>query len=183
MGCTICGISPVRVQFDGKPLCMDCYNAWMAEEFGVDLPKLPKTFSVDDENGVQRIFEVERQITGTAILLTARERWEHGYEFAVDGELIADQHALFDQLKEKTERGLSKTYLEKGEFPGGGPYISVKGYHLKGLLSYNENESEAPLVIIDGKPYTWEEVGHLLRAFEGFQVKIEMKDLADEWDE
>lgn len=43
---TIYGIGPARVQLDGHPLCMACYNATMAEEFGVDLPKLPKTFSV-----------------------------------------------------------------------------------------------------------------------------------------
>ncbi|WP_432356989.1 DUF7713 domain-containing protein [Sporosarcina sp. UB5] len=170
----------MRVQFSWQSLCMECCNAAMAEEFGVDLPKLPKTFSADDENGVQRIFEVERRVLGTAILLTARERWEHGYEFAVDGELVADQLTLFDQLKEKTKRGLSKTYLENGEFPSGEPYITVKGDHLKGVLSYSETNSEEPLVIIDGKPYTWKEVGRLLQAFEGFQVKIEMKDLADE---
>ena len=125
MACSICGSDSVRVQFDGQPLCMDCYNAAMAAEFGVDLPKLPITFSVDDINGVQRIFEVERQITGTVILLTARERWEHSYEFAVDGELIADQHALFDQLKDKTKQGLSKTYLETGKFPSDEPYTIV----------------------------------------------------------
>lgn len=56
MDCTVCGIGPVRIQFDGQPLCMYCYNTAMAEEFGVHLPKLPKTFSADDENGVQRIF-------------------------------------------------------------------------------------------------------------------------------
>ncbi|WP_252502034.1 hypothetical protein [Sporosarcina sp. Marseille-Q4943] len=78
---------------------MDCNNTVMAEEFGVDLPKLPKTFSADDINGVQRIFEVERRVTGTIILLTARERWEHGNEFAMDGELLANHHSLFDQLK------------------------------------------------------------------------------------
>ncbi|MCM3709205.1 hypothetical protein M3191_01480 [Sporosarcina luteola] len=115
-------------------------------------------------------------------MLTTRERWEHGYEFAVDGELVADLHTLFDQLKEKTKR-LSKTYLETGECPSGEPYISVKGEHLKGVLSYIETNSEAPIVILDGKPYTWKEVGRLLQAFGGYQVKIEMKDLADEWDE
>ncbi|WP_450097597.1 DUF7685 domain-containing protein [Sporosarcina saromensis] len=45
MECTICGNSPSRVQFNGQPLCMDCYNAMMAKEFGVDLPTLPKTDS------------------------------------------------------------------------------------------------------------------------------------------
>lgn len=33
MECTICGIAPVRVQFSGQPLCMDCYNAAMADEW------------------------------------------------------------------------------------------------------------------------------------------------------
>ena len=121
--------------------------------------------------------------SSTAILLTARERWEHGYEFAVAGELIADQHALFDQLKAKTKQGLSKTYLKTGTFPSGELYTTVKGDYLKGVLSYSETNSESPLVIIDGKPYSWKEVGRLLQAFEGFQVKIEMKELVDEWDE
>ncbi|MHC8514282.1 DUF7686 domain-containing protein [Sporosarcina sp. ITBMC105] len=183
MKCTICGNSPSCVQFNGQPFCMDCYNAMMAKEFGVDLPTLPKTFSMDDVNGVQRIFEVERQVMSTAIVLTARERWEHGYEFAVDGELQADQHALFDRLKEKTKHGLSETYVETVQFPNGRPYTSVKGNQLKGVLSYHETDSEGPLVIIDGKPFTWIEVGHLLQAFEGFQVKIDMKDITDAWDE
>ncbi|WP_301107721.1 hypothetical protein [Sporosarcina sp.] len=182
MKCTICGIDAVHVQYDGQPLCMDCYNAIMAEKLDVDLPELPNTFSVADTNDTQRIFEVERLLMGTAILLTARERWEHGYEFAVDGELDADQHILFDKLKAKTKRGLLKTYLKTGKYSNGQPYTAVKEHHLKGVLSYNETDSEAPLVIIDGKPYNWEEVGGLLMAFEGFQVKIEMKELAEEYD-
>jgi len=152
----------------------------MATKLGIELPELSKTFIADDANGVKRIFEVERQITGTAILLTARERWELGYEFAVYGELDIDQHNLFKQLIEKTTRGLSETYLEKGKFPSGESYTYVKQDHLKGVLTYDSANPEAPLVIIDGKPYTWNEVGHLLQAFEGFQVKMVMKDLADE---
>ncbi|PIC63516.1 hypothetical protein CSV79_11600 [Sporosarcina sp. P13] len=152
----------------------------MAEELGLELPQLPKTFVADDVNGVKHIFEVERQITGTAILLTAHERWEQGYEFAVDGELDDDQHKLFKQLIEKTTRGLSETYLETGKFPTDEPYTYVKQNHLKGVLTYDSINSEAPLVIIDGKPYTWDEVGRMLQAFEGFQVKMVMKDLADE---
>ncbi|WP_317645416.1 hypothetical protein [Sporosarcina sp. GW1-11] len=159
---------------------MDCYNTVMAEELGIELPQLPKTFVADDANGVKRIFEVEQQITGTAILLTARERWEQGYEFAVDGEPDTNQHKLFKQLREKTTRGLSETYLETGKFSTAEPYTYVKQNHLKGVLAYDSANSETPLAIIDGKPYTWDEVGRMLQAFEGFQVKIAMKDLADE---
>ena len=180
MKCEICSTVTVRVRFGNQSLCMDCYNALMAAEFGIELPELSKTFVANDANGVKRIFEVKRQLTGAAILLTARERWEHGYEFAVDGELDVDQHKLFEQLRGKTTRGISETYLGKGKFPSGEPYTYVKQHHLKGVLSYDSDNPEGPLVIIDGKPYTWNEVGHLLQAFEGFQVKMMMKDLADE---
>jgi hypothetical protein len=37
-----------------------------------------------------------------------------------------------------------------------------------------------PLLIIEGKPYTWERFGKMLTAFEGFQFKIEIKDRAEE---
>ncbi|PIC83083.1 hypothetical protein CSV73_08850 [Sporosarcina sp. P1] len=104
-------------------------------------------------------------------MLAARDRWEQGYEFAVDRKLDVDQHNLFKQLIEKTTRGLSETYLKKGEFPSGESYTYVKQHHLKGVLTYDSVNPEAPLVIIDGKPYKWNEVGHLLQAFEGFQMK------------
>lgn len=180
MKCEICSAGTVRVRLDNQSLCMDCYNILMAEELTIDLPELPKTFVADDVNGVKRIFEVEPQTMHTAILLTARERWEHGYEFAVDGELEVDQLKLFEQLKEKTTRGLAETYLETGKFPSDESYTYVKQHQLKGVLTYDSENPEAPLVIIDGKPYTWKEVGSLLQAFEGFQVKMVMKDLSDE---
>lgn len=62
--------------------------------------------------------------------------------------------ALCDKLKEKTKRGVSKTYLEIGMFPSGEPYTSAIDDYLKGVLSYNDSDSQTPLVIIDGRPYT-----------------------------
>lgn len=180
MGCLFCGSDTVRVILDKQSFCLDCYNAMIAADLEIELPELPHTFAEDDVNGVRRIFEVERQITGTAILLTARERWKYGYEFAVDGELDANQQELFNRLMEKTKLGLSETYLEEGKFLSGEPYTTVKDMQFKGILDYDAANSDAPLVIIDGKPYTWDEVGRLLQAFEGFQVKIEMKDMTDE---
>ncbi|PIC90900.1 hypothetical protein CSV71_02260 [Sporosarcina sp. P21c] len=137
MKCEICSTDTVRVRFENQSLCMDGYNTVMATKLGIELPELSKTFDANDVDGVKRIIEVERQITGTAILLTARERWEQGYEFAVDGELDVDQHNLFKQLIEKTTRGLSENYLEKGEFPSGESYTYVKQHHLKGVLAYD----------------------------------------------
>lgn len=62
----------VRMQFGNQSPCMDCYNRVMAAELSIELPKLSKMFVANDVNEVKRICEVERQITRTAILLTAR---------------------------------------------------------------------------------------------------------------
>lgn len=97
MTCEICGIDTIRVRFGNQSLCIDCYNTVMAAELGIELPELSKTFVANDANGVKRIFEVERQITGTAILLTAGERWKHGYEFAVDVNYARHRYPLLSQ--------------------------------------------------------------------------------------
>jgi hypothetical protein len=31
-----------------------------------------------------------------------------------------------------------------------------------------DRETRMPMVVIDGKPFTWEQVGHMLMTFEGF---------------
>ncbi|MGH2317027.1 DUF7713 domain-containing protein [Planococcus sp. SE5232] len=39
---------------------------------------------------------------------------------------------------------------------------------------------DVPLLVVDGKSYTWEEIGKMLMAYEGFQFKLEMMDLHEE---
>jgi hypothetical protein len=47
-------------------------------------------------------------------------------------------------------------------------------------LEYDETSDGTPLIIIDGKPFTWEDVGKMLMAFEGFQIKLKMFDVTDD---
>jgi hypothetical protein len=47
-------------------------------------------------------------------------------------------------------------------------------------LEYDETSDGTPLIIIDGKPFTWEEVGKMLMAYEGFQIKLKMFDVTDD---
>jgi hypothetical protein len=34
--------------------------------------------------------------------------------------------------------------------------------------------------MIDGKPYTWEQVGKMVSAFEGHQIQVKMFDITDD---
>jgi hypothetical protein len=39
-----------------------------------------------------------------------------------------------------------------------------------------ESEARLPLVVIDGKAFSWEQVGHMLMTFEGFTLEARVKD-------
>ncbi|SFB19539.1 hypothetical protein SAMN04488577_3822 [Bacillus sp. cl95] len=49
-----------------------------------------------------------------------------------------------------------------------------------GRLEYDECNESNPLVIIDGKSYTWNQLGQMIGAFEGFQIKVKMVDMTDD---
>lgn len=51
---------------------------------------------------------------------------------------------------------------------------------LVGRIEYNENDPDVPLIIIDGKPYTGEEVGKMMMSYEGFQFRLKIYDVTDE---
>ena len=55
-------------------------------------------------------------------------------------------------------------------------------YFMKNSIRATSTNPEAPLVLIDGQPSTWRETGYLLQAFEGSQVKVVIKDVADEFE-
>jgi hypothetical protein len=152
----------------------------MSEELEVDLEQLIETFSLKDCQGISRTFYVERRIHPTGIYLEAAENIEFGYKFAVHGELNSNQPELLNKLIEKARKGIGKQYLETKVFPSRQAYNTISNSQITGLIEYDETSKESPLVIIDGKPFTWEEVGKMLMAYEGFQIKLMMYDITDD---
>jgi len=172
----------IRLQTESNTmyLCNDCYNELMAEELEVDLEQLAKTFSVKDYEGVNRTFNVERSLQPNGLFLEATENIESGYKFAVHGELSSNQQELHKQLIEKTRKGTAKQNIKTSVLPSGHAHSSIVHYELTGLIEYDETSSGTPLVIIDGKPFTWEEVGKMLMTYEGFQFKLKMYDATED---
>jgi hypothetical protein len=39
-----------------------------------------------------------------------------------------------------------------------------------------------PWIVIDGRPFTWEQVGHMLKTFEGFTLAAESRTPLRYWD-
>lgn len=161
-------------------LCSKCYNQLMSEELEVDLEQIIETFSLKDYQGISRTFYVERRVDPMGIFLEAVENIEFGYKFAVFGELNCNQQQLLNKLIEKARKGMEEQQVETKIFPNGQAYNTIINDQITGLIDYDETSDGSPLVIIDGGPFTWEEVGKMVMAYEGFQIKLEMYDFTDD---
>ncbi|XTP54066.1 hypothetical protein Q5760_22465 [Niallia sp. Krafla_26] len=151
----------------------------MADKLEVDLEPLIESFSLKDYQGMNRTFFVERQILPQGIYLEAVENVKFGYKFGVQGELHSNQTDMLNQLMEKTRNGLAEQQVKTEFFPNGQKYNTLIHDQFTGLIEYDEGSNIAPLIIIDGKPFTWEEVGKMMMTYEGFQIKVKVYDMTD----
>ncbi|WP_041822519.1 DUF7686 domain-containing protein [Alkalihalophilus pseudofirmus] len=163
-------------------LCGSCFNEMMSEEVGVELKTIPAAISLYDFNGSRRNFILQQRLYPNGIFLEASEDRDYGYQFAVHGELDCDQTELLEKLREKVKSGVSKQFIKAGQFPNGQAYISIINDEFVGLVDHDENSQAAPMIVIDGQPYTWEEVGEMVKSFEGFQVQMKFFDMTDDID-
>ncbi len=185
--CESCEAAEAKIVLSMEPnsmhLCSNCYNELMAKELDLKLEQLPDTFSLKDHQGISRTFEVDRRIHPIGICLEAIETIEFGYKFAVHGELDCDQLELLTKLIAKTRKGIAKKQVETNAFPNGQILYSIIDDQVTGIIEYDDTSDGTPLVIIDGNPFTWEEVGKMVMSFEGFQIKIKMYDVTDDVEE
>jgi hypothetical protein len=161
-------------------MCLPCYNRWMEDELDFELEYVPEVFTVMDWSGKSREFSVSRRLDPLGIFLEAFEGKEDGYRFAVHGELNGDQEEMYYELVAKTKRGVTTSYIKASHFPTGEKVDTLRGDELTGRLLYDSTSSGEPMVVIDGKPYSWEQVGQMMRSFEGFQIQMKIFDMTDD---
>jgi hypothetical protein len=52
---------------------------------------------------------------------------------------------------------------------------------VRGTIGWDsEKEVDVPLLVVDGRYVTWEEMGRMVMTYEGFAFKLEISDLSDE---
>ena len=72
---------------------------------------------------------------------------------------------------------MSLTHLEDTHL---GPQVSDR-LILRGTVDSDPDDDErVPLVVIDGREISWDELGRMVAAFEGWQFKLEFRDLSEE---
>jgi len=84
---------------------------------------------------------------------------------------------LLGRLIGKMRRALALTHLEDTDQ---GPQVNDR-LILRGTVDSDaEEDHRVPMVVIDGREVSWDELGRMVAAFEGWQFKLEFRDRSDE---
>jgi hypothetical protein len=157
--------------------CCRCFNEETAALMGVAFDNTPlQPVTVSDVDGVEHTFEFRSMLVPTGHALYARERVSRereGYEFSVLGDFDANVWDLFRVLYDRIRDGLAVRHVEQGELG----WRIIDARHLVGRITWDpERGGEVPLLVIDGKPFTWDQVGRMLMSFEGFTLRAFVSD-------
>jgi hypothetical protein len=68
----------------------------------------------------------------------------------------------------RVAHGGRKPHVERGELG----WRITDARHLVGRITWDPDRAgEVPLLVIDGRPFTWNQVGRMLMSFEGFTLR------------
>jgi hypothetical protein len=129
-----------------------------------------------DADGAPHTFFIRSILVPTGHELEAVEKTENdrpGYRFAVLGDFDADPWELFQRLFASIRDAVATRHVRRSEFG----WQLTSDHRLVGRIEWDpRSEARLPLVVIDGKAFSWEEVGHMLMTFEGFTLEAHVKD-------
>ena len=135
---------------------------------------------MSDAHGREHIFQFRTHLFAAGVTIDAiefNEDQSEGYCFKVIGHEEGDLFELLARLVAKMRRGLAHLHLEEGTQ---GLQISDPGIVRARIDSDPEGETDMPVVVIDGRNISWDELGRMVATYMGFQFKLELHDLSDE---
>jgi hypothetical protein len=132
---------------------------------------------VTDVDGVRHRFEIRSMLVGTGHAMSAREVRHRdgrgGYRFEILGDLEADAQHLFNLLRERIRQGLSVRHVHETEHG----WQLTQAHRLSGIIEWDpETGGALPLLIVDGRAFTWDQIGRMMMTFEGFTLNAIVED-------
>jgi ribosomal protein S14 len=147
-----------------RQLCRQCLNREMAEAMGLEGFEHAKFEPVGLANctGEVHEFHFRTNLFGTGVALDAfelRDGSPAGYQFQIIGNPEDDLLVLFGKLIQKMRRGLSTKHLVDGQYG-----LQIADHRVvRGKIEWDvANDGRVPLLIIDGREITWDELGRML---------------------
>jgi len=184
--CSACGASVsyyngVSVGYEeaGRFLCSGCYNESMAQQLGLKYEHVEfDPLTIRDFDGKPHTFQFRSHIFGDQLSLEVLEVGpEEGYEFSVIANAEQDLFNTFQTLFERIRGELDRRHIE----PDGAGFRITQDDVVRGQITEDPDSFEQmPLLIIDGKPVTWEALGRMVAPNVGFRFKLEIFDRSEE---
>jgi len=132
---------------------------------------------VTDVDGVRHRFEIRSRLVPTGHAMSAREvskpDTRGGYRFEILGDFETDAQDLFKLLHERIRHGLSVRHVEETEHG----WQLTQAHRLSGVIEWDpDTEGALPLLIVDGRTFTWDQIGRMMMTFEGFTLNGVVED-------
>lgn len=165
-----------------RRLCTRCFNAEVAKLSGLeDFENIRlEPIGITDCSGAPHQFHFQTQLLGGMVSLEAFELVEGnpgGYQFQMIADPESDLFALLGQMVQKIRRAISVKHIRDSDGHG----LQIAEQTVRGRIGWDESEDgRVPLVVVDGQEISWEDLGHMLMSFEGWQFKLEILDPSDE---
>lgn len=163
-------------------LCSHCFNAEVAKLSGLesfDNIRI-QPIGITDCDGETHQFHFTQRLLGNMVALDAielRGGSPDGYQFQMTGDPDGDAFALLGRLVEKIRRALSVKHITDDDRHG----LQIADQIVRGRIEGDYSEADhAPIVVIDGREISWDDFGHMLMTFEGWQFKLEIRDISEE---
>jgi len=166
-------------------LCSKCYNQRISEFMEFEFTHIsfePEVFR--DVDGLNHTFNFTTHLTGGGVSIEANEEVDdehNGYQFSIYGEPeegVANLFNLFGQLTARIQKGLSKKHLEPAH--NGKLHITDQNVVRGQITSDLKTASELPVLVIDGREVSWEELGEMVMIYEGFNFRLDIFDRSEE---
>ena len=165
-----------------REICLGCLNTEMAEVMGLegfDHANF-EPVGLTDCAGEVHEFHFRTNLFGPGVAIDAfelRNGLPSGYQFQIIGNPEDDLLGLLGQLVQKIRRGLSTKHIVDSQHG-----LQIADHRVvRGKIEWDDaHNGRMPLLIIDGREVTWDELGRMLMSFEGWQFKLTVADKSEE---
>jgi hypothetical protein len=164
-----------------RELCNRCFNAEVASALGLERFENVRLHPVvmTDCAGDRHEFHFRMRLLGSMAALDAFELKAGapgGYQFQMVGKPDDEPLSLLGRLIERMRRSLSIKHLVRSEHG-----TQIADQMVCGRIEWDESEDgRVPLLVIDGREVSWDELGRMLMSFEGWQFRIAICDRSEE---
>lgn len=165
-------------------VCLHCYNREISKVAGIEYdPVQLHPIVLKDRDDINHEFHFSLRLMGDTQVLTALEMREdrpEGYEFTMTGDTQDGIFPLFSILYTKMLSALGRKHIFND--PDTGQWRITEENRLYGQIASSGESTGSdgtPVMIIDGKKISWNDLGRMLMTYEGSNFKLQIMDDSD----